>query len=72
MLLFPDKLWFLSIIFFNIIIILLLFHDLIKVRVISRIKIFGTSIAGLITIVTRNKNNRRGNSLVLFYDLLRT
>jgi hypothetical protein len=38
----------------------------------SRIRAFGTSIAGLITIITRNKNNKKGSSLVLFYNLLGT
>jgi hypothetical protein len=47
-----------------------LFHDLIKVRVMSKIKVFGTSIAGLIIIVVYNRNNRKGSSLVLFCDLL--
>jgi hypothetical protein len=51
---------------------ILLFYNLIKVRVISRIKVFGTSITGLIIIIVYNRNNRRGNSLVLFYDLLET
>jgi hypothetical protein len=37
----------------------------------SRTRVFGTSIAGLITIIIYNRNNRRGSSLVLFYDLLR-
>jgi positive regulator of sigma E activity len=55
---------------FYIIIIILLFHDLIKVRVISRIRVFGTSIASLIIIVVYNRNNRKNNSLVLFYNLL--
>jgi hypothetical protein len=55
---------------FYIIIIILLFHDLIEVRVTSRIRTFGTGIAGLTTIITRNRNSRRGGSL-LFYNLLR-
>jgi hypothetical protein len=58
--------------FFYITIIILLFHDLIKVRVISRIKVFGISIAGLIIIIVCNRNSRRSGSLVLFYDLLET
>jgi hypothetical protein len=56
--------------FFYIIIIILLFYDLIKIRIMSRMKIFGTSIAGFIIIVARNKNNKKNNSLVLFHDLL--
>jgi hypothetical protein len=57
--------------FFYITIIILLFHDLIKVRVISRIRAFGTSMAGFIIIIVRNKSSRKNNSLALFYDLLR-
>jgi uncharacterized membrane protein len=56
--------------FFYIAIIILLFHDLIEVRVTSRIRAFGTSMAGLTTIVARNRSSRRGGSLS-FYDLLR-
>jgi hypothetical protein len=48
-----------------------LFHDLIEVRVIFRIRVFGTSIAGLITIVAHNRSNKKNVSL-LFCDLLRT
>jgi hypothetical protein len=55
--------------FFYITIIILLSHDLIEIRVMFRIKAFGTSIAGLIIIVIYNKNSRKGGSLVLFYDL---
>jgi hypothetical protein len=58
--------------FFYITIIIFLFHDLIKVRVMSRIKAFSTSITGLIIIIAYNKNNRRGDSLALFYDLFGT
>jgi hypothetical protein len=58
--------------FFYIIIIILLFHDLIKVRVTSRIRVFSMSIAGLIIIIVYNRNSRRGGSLVLFYNLLKT
>jgi hypothetical protein len=57
--------------FFYIIITILLFHDFIKVRVMSMIRVFGTSITGLIIIITHNINNKRGSSLVLFYDLLK-
>jgi hypothetical protein len=57
---------------FYITIIILLFHDLIKVRVIFRIRVFGTSITGLIIIIAYNRNSRRGGSLVSFYDLLGT
>jgi hypothetical protein len=38
----------------------------------SRIRVFGTDIAGLIIIIIYNRNNKRGDSLVLFCDLLRT
>jgi hypothetical protein len=38
----------------------------------SRIRVFGTGIAGLIIIIAYNRNNRRGSSLALFYDLLGT
>jgi hypothetical protein len=38
----------------------------------SRIRVFGTSIAGFIIIIIHNRNNRRSSSLVLFYDLLGT
>jgi hypothetical protein len=38
----------------------------------SRIRAFGTNIAGLTTIIIYNRNSRRGSSLVLFYDLLGT
>jgi surface polysaccharide O-acyltransferase-like enzyme len=55
--------------FFYIAIIIYLFYDLIEVRVISRIRAFGTSIAGLTIIVARNRNSRRGGSL-LFCNLL--
>jgi hypothetical protein len=58
--------------FFYITIIILLFYDLIEVRVMSRIRAFGTSMAGFIIIIARNRSSRRGSSLVLFYDLLRT
>jgi hypothetical protein len=37
----------------------------------SRIRVFGTSIAGLIIIVAYNRNSRKGGSL-LFYDLFKT
>jgi surface polysaccharide O-acyltransferase-like enzyme len=57
--------------FFYIIITILLFHDLIEVRVTSRKRAFGTNITGLIIIITRNRNSRKDGSLVLFYDLLR-
>jgi hypothetical protein len=57
--------------FFYVTITILLFHDLIEVRVTSRIKVFGTGVAGLTTIIARNRSSRRGGSL-LFYDLLRT
>jgi hypothetical protein len=58
--------------FFYITIIIFLFYDLIEVRVISRIRVFGTSITGLIIIIIHNRNSRRNNSLVLFYNLLET
>jgi surface polysaccharide O-acyltransferase-like enzyme len=58
--------------FFYVIITILLFHDLIKVRVTSRIRAFGTSIAGLIIIIAYNRNSRRGGSLVSFCDLFGT
>jgi hypothetical protein len=58
--------------FFYIIIIILLFHDFIKVRVMSMIKVFGTSITSLITIIIYNKSSRKGGNLILFYDLLKT
>jgi hypothetical protein len=57
--------------FFYVIIIILLFYDLIKVRVTSRMRVFGTGIAGLTTIIARNKHSRKGGSLS-FYDLLGT
>jgi hypothetical protein len=57
---------------FYIVIIILLFYDLIKVRVTFRIRVFGTSIAGFIIIIIYNKNSRRGGSLMLFYNLLGT
>jgi hypothetical protein len=57
---------------FYIAIIIFLFYDLIKVRVIFRIRVFGTSITGLIIIIVYNRNSRRSGSLVSFYDLLRT
>jgi hypothetical protein len=38
----------------------------------SRIRTFGTNITGLIIIIIYNKNNRKNNSLVLFYNLFRT
>jgi hypothetical protein len=38
----------------------------------SRIKVFGTSITGLLIIIVYNKSSRRGSNLALFYDLLRT
>jgi hypothetical protein len=38
----------------------------------SRIRVFGTGIAGLIIIVTYNRSSRKNSSLVLFYDLLKT
>jgi hypothetical protein len=57
--------------FFYIVINILLFHDLIEVRVTSRIRVFGTSMAGLTTIIAYNKNSRRGGSLS-FYDPLGT
>jgi hypothetical protein len=60
----------LFVVFFYITIIILLFYDLIKVRVISRTRAFGTSIAGLITIIACNRNSRKNGSLVLFYNLL--
>jgi hypothetical protein len=69
---FPIGYGSLSVIFFYIIITIFLFYDFIKVRVISRIRVFGTSIAGLIIIITYNRNSRRGNSLVLFYNLFGT
>jgi hypothetical protein len=70
--LFPNKVIILyPLYFFYIIIIILLFHDLIKVRVISRIRVFGTSIAGFIIIVACNRSSRRSGSLS-FYDLLGT
>jgi hypothetical protein len=37
-----------------------------------RIRVFGTSIAGLTIIIIRNRNSRKGGSLISFYDLLRT
>jgi hypothetical protein len=37
----------------------------------SRIRVFGTSITGFIIIIARNRNSRRSNSFILFYDLLR-
>jgi hypothetical protein len=49
-----------------------LFYDLIEVRVTSRIRVFGTSITGLIIIIAYNRSSRRGGSLVSFYDLLET
>jgi hypothetical protein len=49
-----------------------LFYDLIEIRVISRIRALGMSIAGLIIIIAWNRNSRRSNSLMLFYDLLET
>jgi hypothetical protein len=55
--------------FFYIAITIILFHDLIKIRVISRIRVFGTSIAGLIIIIACNRNSGRSGSLA-FYDLL--
>jgi hypothetical protein len=58
--------------FFYIAITILLFYDFIKVRVMSRIKAFGTSIPGLIIIITHSRSSRKGGSLVLFYDLFRT
>jgi hypothetical protein len=58
--------------FFYVTITILLFHDLIKVRVMSRIRVFGTSIAGFIIIIVYNRNNKRSSSLVLFYDLFGT
>jgi hypothetical protein len=36
----------------------------------SRIRVFGTGIAGLIIIIVHNRNNRKGSSLMLFYNLL--
>jgi hypothetical protein len=60
---------FLSAIFFYIIIIILFFYNLIKIRVISRMKIFATNITGLIIIIIHNRNSRRGGSLVFFYNL---
>jgi hypothetical protein len=36
----------------------------------SRIRVFGTDITSFITIIAYDKNNKRNNSLVLFYDLL--
>jgi hypothetical protein len=56
--------------FFYVTIIIFLFYDFIKIRVISRIRVFGTSIAGFIIIITYNRNSRKGNNLALFYDLL--
>jgi hypothetical protein len=56
--------------FFYITIIILLFYNLIKVRVIFRIRVFETSMAGLIIIVVYNKSSRKSGSL-LFYDLFR-
>jgi hypothetical protein len=50
---------------------ILLFHYLIKVRVIFKIRVFGTSMAGLIIIIIYNKSSRKSGSL-LFYDLLGT
>jgi hypothetical protein len=47
-----------------------MFYDFIKVRVIFRIRVFGTSIASFIIIIIYNRNSRRGNNFVLFYDLL--
>jgi hypothetical protein len=58
--------------FYIIIIIILLFHDLIKVRVMFKIKVFGTRIASFVIIIVNNKNNRRNNNLVLFRDIHRT
>jgi hypothetical protein len=57
--------------FYIIIIIILLFYDLIEVHVIFRIKVFDTSIAGIIIIIARNKNNKKNGSLMLFYDLFK-
>jgi hypothetical protein len=37
-----------------------------------RIRVFGISITGIIIIIAYNKNNRRDNNLILFYNLLRT
>jgi hypothetical protein len=58
--------------FFYVIITIFLFYDLIKIHVISRIRVFGTSITSLATIIANNRNSRRINSLVLFRDLLKT
>jgi hypothetical protein len=58
--------------FFHVIIIIILFYDLIKVRVMFRIRVFGTSIASLIIIIAYNRNSRRNGRLILFYDLLGT
>jgi hypothetical protein len=49
---------------------MILFHDFIKICVISRIRVFGTSITGFIIIIVYNRNNKRDGSLALFYDLL--
>jgi hypothetical protein len=38
----------------------------------SRIRAFGTNVAGLIIIVVYNRSNRKGGSLVLFCDLFGT
>jgi hypothetical protein len=38
----------------------------------SRIRVFGISIAGFIIIIVYNRNSRRGGNLVLFYNLLGT
>ena len=48
-----------------------MFYDFIKVRVIFRIRVFNTSIAGFIIIITYNRNSKKNNSLMLFYNLLR-
>jgi hypothetical protein len=58
--------------FFYITITIFLFHDFIKARVISRIRVFGTNIAGLTTIIARNRSSRKGSSLASFCDLLGT
>jgi hypothetical protein len=58
--------------FFYIIITILLFYDFIKVRVMFRIRVFGTNIAGLTIIIAYNRSSRRDSGLALFYDLLGT
>jgi hypothetical protein len=57
--------------FFYIIITILLFYDLVEVRIMSRIRVFGTNIASLAKIITNDRNSRRGDSRS-FCDLFRT